>query len=195
LLEYAACDVWQLHLLRTALEEFGRAQFQNATRVLSQRHTQQYQMKAPPVGITVDLSFSEVDHSPCYGRRISTPFDTRAIAVQKAAMDCDLPRLLDILPKSYQKELLTILAPESEQLLVEVVVDLHRPPVVRFLDESEHDLQLLTCEEDLQEIVRNLSKHENISGREGFSSDNRIGIPGTLHRMLGSREFTFLKVY
>ena len=110
-------------------------------------------------------------------------------------MDCDLPRLLDILPKSYQKELLTILAPESEQLLVEVVVDLHRPPVVRFLDESEHDLQLLTCEEDLQEIVRNLSKHENISGREGFSSDNRIGIPGTLHRMLGSREFTFLKVY
>ena len=187
LLEYAADDVIQLHRLRAALDEFGRAQFLAAAKALSQYHTQEYD-KRPPVGLVVDLSFA-ADHTPLYGFRTTDPKQT-------ASMDADLSKLVAVLPASYRDALSTYIAPQSDadrspspqHLLVEIIVDLHRPPVVRFLDESERDLNLVTSAEDIRQVMENLMGKED---RECFSSDNRIGIPGTLHRMSPSPSVYF----
>ncbi len=83
----------------------------------------------------------------------------------------DLQKLVNVLPPGITKEL------KKRDLteLVEVVLDIGRLPEVRYLN---RDLEYLGEKEVTQEDIDYVT--ERI---EDFTSDNRTGIPGTLHRI------------
>ena len=86
-------------------------------------------------------------------------------------IDNDLIFLLQILPKSVQLYL-----ENSTNLsnLIEVVLDLGRRPEGRFLNGSEYLSQKIISWQDIDYIVKRISK---------FGTDNRAGIERTLHRV------------
>lgn len=87
----------------------------------------------------------------------------------------DLPGLLNVLPKSYTAAITT--ANHADDLL-EIVVDLGRVPVARFIDrEVTIADREVTCSE-IEEIVSKVGE---------FDADNRAGIERTLHRISAIR--------
>lgn len=88
---------------------------------------------------------------------------------------CDLKRLLDILPDSINTSLTGKDLSES----IEIVLDLGRTPEVRF---SDGRIEYIGSNSVIQEDI------DFILGRiDEFTSDNRSGIPGTLHRISAIR--------
>jgi len=87
----------------------------------------------------------------------------------------DLKLLIDILPDRIRKAL----KPQDLNHLIEVVMDLGRVPEARFM--SGRILELGTAQvsmEDIQSVVKHVGM---------FTSDNRAGIPRTLHRISAMR--------
>jgi stage III sporulation protein AA len=87
----------------------------------------------------------------------------------------DLKTLLNLLPASI-REPLEELGREDE--LLEVVMDLGRPPTARYLD---GDVVIRSAEVDHSEI------NQVVEGIGDFDDDNRAGIARTLHRISGIR--------
>lgn len=86
----------------------------------------------------------------------------------------DLPLLLDVLPAPLRQSLRRL--PEED--LIEIVLDLGRPPEARFPDTTI----------SLSEIPVDRGLLDHVLGRVGvFSSDNRAGIERTLHRISSIR--------
>ncbi len=83
----------------------------------------------------------------------------------------DLQKLINVLPPKITGKL------KKKELteLVEIVLDIGRLPEVRYLDKT---LEYLGKEEVNQEDIEYVTEHI-----EEFTSDNRSGIPGTLHRI------------
>ncbi|MEB3245792.1 MAG: R3H domain-containing nucleic acid-binding protein [Vampirovibrionales bacterium] len=95
--------------------------------------------------------------------------------------DEDLARLLGVMPE-WLRAFLQQQPPEKLSNLVELVLDYGRAPEARFLDGSrqvyaEHTVSLA----DIDGITKQLGS---------FTSDNRTGIPATLHRISGIRNRT-----
>ncbi|AFY59583.1 R3H domain-containing nucleic acid-binding protein [Synechococcus sp. PCC 6312] len=87
----------------------------------------------------------------------------------------DLPQLLDILPHYLQATLRDHIHRED---LLEIVLDLGRPPQARFVKGSEDLSQTPVSREDLEYCVQRVGQ---------FSGDNRAGIERTLHRISAIR--------
>ena len=77
----------------------------------------------------------------------------------------DFQLLLNILP-------LDIIPYIEEENLIEIVMDLDRPLLLRYTDENERVESRIISQEDIDQILENTSE---------FDVDNRAGINGTLH--------------
>ncbi len=87
----------------------------------------------------------------------------------------ELARLLDIFPLPIRQALVRLPNLES---IVEVVLDLGRPPEARFVDDFVMLSETAVTSEDLAHVSSRLSP---------FGSDNRAGIEQTLHRISAIR--------
>jgi stage III sporulation protein AA len=94
--------------------------------------------------------------------------------VQKVVTD-DLEALLDILPPHVRDPLLQ---QKDFRELIEVVIDLGRPPEARFLDRESVLDPREASEEDLEYVTSRIG---------AFGEDNRAGIERTLHRISAIR--------
>jgi len=87
----------------------------------------------------------------------------------------DLEKLISVLPPPITKEL----SKKDLSELVEIVLDVGRLPEVRYLNKTlEYLGKKEIKEEEINYIVERI---------EDFTSDNRTGIPGTLHRISAIR--------
>lgn len=102
------------------------------------------------------------------------PADDLAPVVQKVVVD-DLESLLQVLPHQVRSWLWDM---EPLDGLLEIILDLGRPPQARFFDREEALGQMDTTEDDINSVVSQLSP---------FGGDNRAGIERTLHRIAGIR--------
>ncbi len=100
--------------------------------------------------------------------------DAETPVAQKVVVD-DLESLLQVLPRRVRRWLQEL---EPLDGLLEIILDLGRPPQARFFDREEALGQQDTTEEDINSVVSQLSP---------FGGDNRAGIERTLHRIAGMR--------
>ncbi len=108
----------------------------------------------------------------------STAKTTRKSAKSQSksqAVTDDLPQLLAILPDYIQQKLDN--HPRKEQL-IEVILDLGRPPEARFSDSVEYLSETPVSKTDLQHCVERVGH---------FGGDNRAGLEKTLHRISAMR--------
>ena len=92
----------------------------------------------------------------------------------------ELEKLIDNLPLFVQAHLITH---NQSQELVEVLLDLGCRPEIRFITGSEYLSQKLLSWQDLDYVIKRISK---------FSNENRAGIERTLHRISCIRNRQFL---
>jgi len=95
-------------------------------------------------------------------------------------VDSDLKKLVHSLPFFIQTYLQTHINKEN---LIEIVMDLGRRPEARFLTGPEYLSQKLISWQDLDYIIKRISK---------FNNENRAGIERTLHRISCIRNRQFL---
>jgi len=98
-----------------------------------------------------------------------------AIKAESVSSHWELSQLLDIFPLSIRQALVRL--PDLEAL-IEVVLDLGRPPEARFPDDFVFLAETNVTFEDLAHVSARLS---------AFGSDNRAGIEQTLHRVSAIR--------
>ena len=96
--------------------------------------------------------------------------DSKATVVQKVVVD-DLDTLLGVLSARVQIWLRELGNLED---LLEVILDLGRPPQARFRDQEELLADQEVTEDEINEVISRLSP---------FGDDNRAGIERTLHRI------------
>jgi stage III sporulation protein SpoIIIAA len=94
--------------------------------------------------------------------------------IQQGITD-DLDKLLNILPPDLRDRLNNH---SKQNTLIEVVLDLGRPPEARFPEAAEYLSQALVTREDLDHCISQVGH---------FSGDNRAGIERTLHRISAMR--------
>jgi stage III sporulation protein SpoIIIAA len=92
----------------------------------------------------------------------------------------ELEKLIDNLPLFVQTNLLNH---NRYTELVEVILDLGCQPEARFINESEYLSQKLISWQDIDYVIKRISK---------FSNENRAGIDRTLHRISCIRNRQFL---
>ncbi len=98
-----------------------------------------------------------------------------AVNAESLSQTSELSNMLDIFPLPIRQGLVRLPGLES---LVEVVLDLGRPPEARFPDDFVFLSDTATTFEDLAHVCSRLSP---------FGSDNRAGIEATLHRVSAIR--------
>jgi stage III sporulation protein SpoIIIAA len=86
----------------------------------------------------------------------------------------NLDELLAVLPNGLARSI----APEARPDLVEIVLDLGRRPEARFVDRYEYLREEVVTREELHWVEERLG---------AFGTDNRAGIPATLHRISAMR--------
>ena len=85
----------------------------------------------------------------------------------------EFKKFLDILPESLARTCLSL-----EDELVEVVLDMGRPALIRTAAATQAVESIVVTEQELDEVISHLSP---------FNGDNRAGITGTLHRISALR--------
>lgn len=90
-----------------------------------------------------------------------------------------MSKLLKVLPIEFQKPIEEIYMKERKEL-VEIICDTGRPLCLRFGDKSEKEFSLLIV--NINGLVSSLEQNLK-NPTKLFSSDNRAGIPETLHRI------------
>ncbi|PZO21990.1 MAG: single-stranded DNA-binding protein [Leptolyngbya foveolarum] len=97
------------------------------------------------------------------------------VKVETSEVTDDLPQLLAVLPESIRGKLTDH---PNQYKLIEVIMDLGRPPEARFSDAVEYLSETPVTKADLEYCV----------GRVGhFGGDNRAGLEKTLHRISAMR--------
>ena len=87
----------------------------------------------------------------------------------------DLQRLIEILPSKVTSRL----NPDEMNDVIEIVLDLGRLPEIRH---HKGKIDCIECEPITDEDIKHITSH-----LQEFTSDNRSGIPGTLHRISAIR--------
>ena len=98
-----------------------------------------------------------------------------AVNVQSVAPGWELTQLLDIFPLAIRQSLVRLPNLDS---VIEVVLDLGRPPEARFENDYVYLSETAVTHEDIAHVSSRLSE---------FSADNRAGIEQTLHRISAIR--------
>ena len=98
-----------------------------------------------------------------------------AVNAENVPSNWELAKLLDIFPLAIRQALLRLEKPES---IIEVVLDLGRPPEARYVNDFVYLSEHLVTPEDVAQVVSRLSQ---------FGADNRAGIEQTLHRISAMR--------
>jgi len=93
-----------------------------------------------------------------------------------------LSLLLATLPASLRDPIIAFLKSNDDRQLVEVVIDTGRPPVLWFQDDTNVPAQREVEEVDLESCLGAL-----LSDGKEWTSDNRIGISKSLHRISAVR--------
>lgn len=114
------------------------------------------------------------DHQQLSSNQESPIVETNITSSRMQITD-DLQKLLDILPEEIRSSLQQ--HPQRDSL-IEVVMDLGRPPEVRFPGTAEYLFQTPITQEQLAYCVQRVGY---------FSGDNRAGIERTLHRISAIR--------
>jgi stage III sporulation protein SpoIIIAA len=109
-------------------------------------------------------------------------FQPGAAAEKKSTAEVEdrLDELLRLLPEELAHELTGLSGDQA--LLMEIVLDLGRRPVVRYMDGRR---VFLTPEE---QPVSRAALDTAVQQLGAFGSDNRAGVPGTLHRISAMRD-------
>ena len=90
----------------------------------------------------------------------------------------DLEKLVEILPQRIRQHL----SYEKMEDVIEIVLDIGRPPEIRHADGKIEYIDVTNVDyEDISYITSHVQE---------FTSDNRSGIPGTLHRISAIRNST-----
>ena len=97
------------------------------------------------------------------------------VEVTTSEVTDDLPQLLDVLPESIRAKLAN--HPNQEHL-IEVIMDLGRPPEARFSNAVEYLSETPVSKADLEHCVNRVGH---------FGGDNRAGLEKTLHRISAMR--------
>ncbi|MEW6379218.1 MAG: R3H domain-containing nucleic acid-binding protein [bacterium] len=97
------------------------------------------------------------------------------MAGRQISVTDEVDLLLNVMPPRIRK---AIESKEHGDLLLEIVIDLGRPPEMRFLDHVEELLVENISREDIDYVVSGVGK---------FGEDNRAGIERTLHRISAIR--------
>jgi stage III sporulation protein SpoIIIAA len=100
------------------------------------------------------------------------------ISLGRKQITDDLSKLLEILPAALAQAIVD--HPEQDKL-IEIVMDLGRPPEARFPGKAEYISDVVITKEDLQYCIDRVGM---------FSGDNRAGIERTLHRISAMRNRT-----
>ena len=88
----------------------------------------------------------------------------------------DIDLILSLLPKNLREYLNN---DQRKYDLTEIVLDLGRKPIIRFMEESIYlDQQSRITEKDIKQLIAKVGS---------FKSNNRAGINGTLHRIAAIR--------
>jgi len=87
----------------------------------------------------------------------------------------DLQALLDVLPPHISH---AVQAANNSDNLIEIVMDLGRPPLARFVDREIRLVEADTTHEDINNVVEKIGD---------FDADNRAGLERTLHRISAIR--------
>ena len=87
----------------------------------------------------------------------------------------DLQALLDVLPARISQ---AVQAANNSDNLIELVLDLGRPPLARFVDREIQLVESETTHEDINNVVDKIGD---------FDADNRAGLERTLHRISAIR--------
>ncbi len=98
-----------------------------------------------------------------------------AVKAQSFAPDWELNQLLDILPLPIRQSLVRL---PNLDAVIEVVLDVGRPPEARFENDFAHLSDTAVTQEDVAHVCSRLS---------AFGADNRAGIEQTLHRISAIR--------
>jgi stage III sporulation protein SpoIIIAA len=98
-----------------------------------------------------------------------------AVNAESVSSNWELNRLLDIFPLPIRQSLLRL--PNLTDV-IEVVLDLGRPPEARYVDDFVYLSDHIVTEGDLEQVIARLSP---------FGADNRAGIEQTLHRISAIR--------
>ena len=101
-----------------------------------------------------------------------------AVRAQSVSPSWELSQLLDIFPLPIRQALVRL--PNLEEI-IEVVLDLGRPPEARFEDDFVYLTDTPVTHEDLAHVCSRISP---------FGADNRAGIEQTLHRISAIRNRT-----
>jgi stage III sporulation protein SpoIIIAA len=101
-----------------------------------------------------------------------------AVNAESVAPNWELTQLLDIFPLPIRQSLVRL---PNVDLIIEVVLDLGRPPEARFEDDFVFLSDNAVTHEDLAHVASRLSP---------FGGDNRAGIEKTLHRISAIRNRT-----
>ena len=118
---------------------------------------------------------------PIMGKRLKTLWKRGSVLAVKAesfAPNWELTQLLDIFPLPIRQSLVRLPNLES---VIEVVLDLGRPPEARFENDFVYLSDTKVSQEDIAHVCSRLSP---------FGNDNRAGIEETLHRISAIRNRT-----
>jgi stage III sporulation protein SpoIIIAA len=101
-----------------------------------------------------------------------------AVKAESFAPNWELTQLLDIFPLPIRQSLVRL---PNLDAMIEVVLDLGRPPEARFEDDFVYLSETPVTQEDIAHVCSRLST---------FGADNRAGIEQTLHRISAIRNRT-----
>ena len=185
MIRYAADDVLLLFELFDKLKEFAESEVIDLVKQLSARHSASYKnAQRPVIGIPRTLHF-DADNKPQYNLPESI---TESSSATQDTNDQELSKLIDTMPAQIRAALTKALEDQPDKVFVELVLDNHAAPCVRFGDNTETDLPVYTAD-FVSEALKQLEKTQEAE-KVGFffTKDNRVGLSGTLHRISAIRD-------
>jgi stage III sporulation protein AA len=183
---YATADVTQLIELYNLIEE----DIDNTAHVWWQNLIDDYIGTMSPgqyseattlqLGETYYLSFTHDDLQKTITPKRQLVLGSDCLPVTGSIHELDsMHLLLEVLPERV-REFVTTLCQKKQLPLIEIVADEGRPLFLRFDNKEEYDADIIV---NIKEFILALKKKLNPTQELLFSSDNRIGIPQTLHRI------------
>eukprot|EP01126_Amoeba_proteus_P001372 TRINITY_DN10392_c0_g2_i2.p1 TRINITY_DN10392_c0_g2~~TRINITY_DN10392_c0_g2_i2.p1 ORF type:complete len:810 (-),score=121.96 TRINITY_DN10392_c0_g2_i2:142-2571(-) len=188
MIEYAAADVLQLiplyRVLKKDIESVTHFWWESVIEDHLEEISHQ-QISDTPKGSDYNegeeyyLSFEDEGSRKKAVRTLSSETGTKFKISAPPYETSSMKLLLAVLPPVVSTAIINLII-RRNLFLVEIVADQGKPFILRCEDKQEYDLDIMV---DVEQLVNYLSYHLKEEIDILFSSDNRAGIPGTLHRI------------